>query len=35
MKSNNCKLNKDLKCLQEVLAEVEKVTAYNGLEDKK
>ena len=35
MKSNICKLNKDLTCLNSVLAEVEKVTAYNGLEDKK
>ena len=35
MKSNICKLNKDLTCLKAVLAEVEKVTAYNGLEDKK
>ena len=35
MKSNICKLNKDLNCLDTVLAEVEKVTAYNGLEDKK
>ena len=35
MKSNICKLNKDLTCLEAVLAEVEKVTAYNGLEDKK
>ena len=35
MKSNICKLNKDLSCLKEVLNEVEKVTAYNGLEDKK
>ena len=35
MKSNICKLNEDLTCLEAVLAEVEKVTAYNGLEDKK
>ena len=35
MKSNICKLNKDLTCLETVLAEVEKVTTYNGLEDKK
>ena len=35
MKSNICKLNKDLTCLKAVLAEVEKVTTYNGLEDKK
>ena len=35
MKSNICKLNKDLTCLESVLSEVEKVTAYNGLEDKK
>ena len=35
MKSNICKLNKDLTCLETVLCEVEKVTAYNGLEDKK
>ena len=35
MKSNICKLNNDLTCLETVLAEVEKVTAYNGLEDKK
>ena len=35
MKSNICKLNDDLTCLKEVLAEVEKVTTYNGLEDKK
>ena len=35
MKSNICKLNKDLTCLEAVLAEVEKVTVYNGLEDKK
>ena len=35
MKSNICKLNEDLNCLGTVLAEVEKVTAYNGLEDKK
>ena len=35
MKSNICKLNEDLACLEEVLAEVEKVTTYNGLEDKK
>ncbi len=35
MKSNICKLNKDLACLKAVLAEVEKVTSYNSLEDKK
>ena len=35
MKSNICKLNEDLTCLGAVLSEVEKVTAYNGLEDKK
>ena len=35
MKSNICKLNEDLTCLEAVLAEVEKVTAYNALEDKK
>ena len=35
MKPNICKLNKDLTCLKAVLAEVEKVTTYNGLEDKK
>ena len=35
MKSNICKLNEDLTCLNTVLSEVEKVTAYNGLEDKK
>ena len=35
MKSNICKLNEDLTCLEAVLAEVEKVTSYNGLEDKK
>ena len=35
MKSNSCKLNEDLTCLGTVLAEVEKVTTYNGLEDKK
>ncbi len=35
MKSNICKLNEDLACLEALLAEVEKVTAYNGLEDKK
>ena len=35
MKSNICKLNEDLTCLEAVLAEVEKVTTYNGLEDKK
>lgn len=35
MKSNICKLNKDLACIETVLAEVEKVTEYNGLEDKK
>ena len=35
MKSNICKLNEDLTCLETVLSEVEKVTEYNGLEDKK
>ena len=35
MKSNICKLNKDLTCLEAVLAEVEKVTTYNALGDKK
>ena len=35
MKSNICYLNEDLTCLQTVLSEVEKVTNYNGLEDKK
>ena len=35
MKSNICKLNKDLTCLKAVLSEVEKVTTYNALEDKK
>ena len=35
MKSNICKLNEDLTCLEAVLTEVEKVTTYNGLEDKK
>ena len=35
MKSNVCKLNKDLTCLETVLNEVEKVTKYNELEDKK
>ena len=35
MKSNICKLNEDLTCLKAVLAEVEKVTTYNGLEDEK
>ena len=35
MKSNICKLNKDLSCLKTVLNEVEKVTVYNGLEVKK
>ena len=35
MKSNICRLNEDLTCLKAVLAEVEKVTTYNGLEDKK
>ena len=34
MKSNICNLNKNLACLEAVLNEVEKVTAYNGLEDK-
>ena len=35
MKSNICKLNEDLTCLEAVLTEVEKVTTYNGLENKK
>ena len=35
MKSNICKLNEDLTCLEAVLAEVEKVTGYNSLEGKK
>ena len=35
MKSNICKLNEDLTCLRAVLSEVEKVTKYNGLDDKK
>ena len=35
MKSNICKLNEDLACLGTVLSEVEKVTTYNGLADKK
>ena len=35
MKSNICTLNKDLVCLDAVLAEVEKVTGYNGLAEKK
>jgi hypothetical protein len=35
LKSNICKLNEDLTCLEVVLSEVEKVTAYNALEDKK
>ena len=35
MKSNICKLNEDLTCLEAVLSEVEKVTTYNSLEDKK
>ena len=35
MKSNICRLNEDLSCLETILAEVEKVAAYNGLEDKK
>ena len=35
MKSNICKLNKDLTFLEAVLAEVEKVTKYNCLDDKK
>ena len=35
MKSNVCYLNKDLTCLEAILTEVEKVTAYNGLEAKK
>ena len=35
MKSNICNLNEDLTCLKAVLDEVEKVTSYNVLEDKK
>ena len=35
LKSNICKLNEDLTCLENVLSEVEKVTAYNDLENKK
>ena len=35
MKSNICKLNEDLTCLEAVLSEVEKVTTYNALDDKK
>jgi hypothetical protein len=35
LKSNICKLNEDLTCLKAILAEVEKVTTYNGLETKK
>ena len=35
MKSNICKLNKDLTCLKAVLSELEKVTTYNALGDKK
>ncbi len=35
MKSNICKLNEDLTCLEKVLAEVEKVAVYNSLEEKK
>ena len=35
MKSNVCELNNDLTCLEAVLNEVEKVTTYNGLEEKK
>ena len=35
MKSNICKLNEDLTCLKKVLAEVDKVAVYNGLENKK
>ena len=35
MKSNICKLNNDLECLETVLNEVEKVTCYNSLDDKK
>ena len=35
MKSNICKLTQNLSCLKAVLHEVEKVTTYNGLEDKK
>ena len=35
MKSNICKLNENLTCLKGVLAEVEKVTTYNSLEEKK
>ena len=34
MKSNICNLNKDLTCLETVLAEVEKVAVYNSLEEK-
>lgn len=34
MKSNICKLNKDLTCIDAVLAEIEKVAAYNELEKK-
>ena len=34
MKSNICKLNEDLICLEAVLGEVEKVTTYNALKDK-
>ena len=33
MKSNICELNEDLTCLEAVLAEVAKVTAYNDLEN--
>ena len=35
MKSNICNLNEDLTCIEVVLSEVEKVTTYNGLEEKK
>ena len=35
MKSNICALNEDLTCLKVVLTEVEKVTTYNCLENKK
>ena len=34
MKSNICKLNEDLTCLEAVLSEVEKAATYNALEDK-
>ncbi len=35
MKSNICKLNEDLTCLEAALTEVEKVAEYNDLDDKK